>query len=321
VDVNDCMFRPGQVWNDADGRPIQAHGGGGLFADGTYYWYGENKGGPTLPDPLVGFRVDVIGVSCYSSRDLIHWNNEGVVLPACHDDPGHDLHPSKVVEKPKVIYNETTGKYVMWMHIDHADYAYARTGVAVSDLPAGPFTYLGSFRPCESDSRDMTVFKDAEGKAYLVFSSEWNSVTKVVALTDDYLAPRGECVRVFDAKERHRGREAPAVFKHNGVYYMVSSGCSGWDHNEAQYATADSMFGPWTVHGNPCAGPGAEITFHAQSTFVLPVASKPNAFIFMADRWTKEDLGDSRYVWLPIHIRNTRIEIEWRDAWSLESFD
>jgi hypothetical protein len=102
---------------------------------------------------------------------------------------------------------------------------------------------------------------------------------------------------------------------------MVSSGCSGWDPNEAQYATANSMFGPWMIQGNPCVGPGAETTFHAQSTFVLPVASKPNAFIFMADRWTKEDLGDSRYVWLPIHIRNTKIEIEWRDAWSLEAFD
>ena len=46
----------------------------------------------------------------------------GIVLPAVKDDPNHDLHPSKVLERPKVVYNKKTGKFVMWAHVESADY-------------------------------------------------------------------------------------------------------------------------------------------------------------------------------------------------------
>lgn len=38
-------FIPGEVWKDTDGNPINAHGGGLLYHEGTYYWYGEYKKG------------------------------------------------------------------------------------------------------------------------------------------------------------------------------------------------------------------------------------------------------------------------------------
>ena len=80
------QFVPGQLWQDADGQPINAHGGGILFHEGTYYWYGEAKTGRTfLPDSNKswgGTRVDVTGVSCYSSTNLYDWKNEGLVLRA-----------------------------------------------------------------------------------------------------------------------------------------------------------------------------------------------------------------------------------------------
>lgn len=170
------MFRPGQVWCDVAGQPIQAHGGGVLYDDGTYYWFGEHKGGLTRNG-----RVDVIGVSCYSSPNLYDWHNEGIALPAVPDDLQHDLHPSKVAERPKVIRNDATGQYVMWLHIDQTDYSFAHVGIATSATPTEPYTYLGSMRPCDNDSRDMTVFKDDDGSAYLLFSSEWNK-TLTIAL-------------------------------------------------------------------------------------------------------------------------------------------
>ena len=34
---------PGEVWNDTEGNPVNAHGGGILYHDGTYYWYGEYR--------------------------------------------------------------------------------------------------------------------------------------------------------------------------------------------------------------------------------------------------------------------------------------
>ena len=57
----------------------------------TYYWYGENKEGRTwLPESNQawdGYRVDVTGVHCYSSKDLLNWKDEGLVLKAVPDDP------------------------------------------------------------------------------------------------------------------------------------------------------------------------------------------------------------------------------------------
>ncbi|HEY8363032.1 MAG TPA: glycoside hydrolase family 43 protein [Tissierellaceae bacterium] len=301
-------FKPGEVWLDVDGVPIQAHGGGILYKDGVYYWYGENRtgGGPRA-----------VGISCYSSTDLYNWKHEGVVLTRVLDDPNHDLAVGKVLERPKVIYNEKTGKYVMWMHIDSPDYSYARAGVAVSDKPTGPFEYIGSYRPVGAMSRDMTVFKDDDGKAYLIFSSENNSTMYVALLTEDYLKPEGTYTRNFE----NRWREAPAIFKHDGKYYLITSGCTGWDPNEAEYAVADSPLGPWKVMGNPCKGENADKTFFSQSTYVLPVADKPGAYIFMADRWKKNNLGDSRYIWLPIFIENGNLSIFWMDEWDLSIFD
>ena len=63
-----------------------------------------------------------------------------------------------VVERPKVLFNARTSKFVMWMHIDTADYELASLGVAVSEHPLGPFKYQGSFRPHGQQSRDFTVF-------------------------------------------------------------------------------------------------------------------------------------------------------------------
>lgn len=292
---------PGEVWKDTDGNPINAHGGGLLYHEGTYYWYGEYKKGETiLPEWATWecYRTDVTGVSCYSSKDLLNWKFEGIVLPAVKDDKKHDLHPSKVLERPKVIYNEKTKKFVMWAHVESADYSKACAGVAVSDSPTGTFTYVGSFRPNGAMSRDQTVFVDDNGKAYQFYSSENNATLYISELTDDYLKPTGRYTRNFVKQSR----EAPAVFKYNGKYYMLSSGCTGWDPNVAELAVADSIMGQWTTIGNPCTGPDADKTFYAQSTYVQQVYGKGNAYIAMFDRWKKKNLEDSRYVWLPLEF-------------------
>lgn len=114
-------------------------------------------------------QVDIIGVGCYSSKDLWSWKNEGIVLAAEESNVTHDLYKTNVLERPKVIYNEKIRKYVMWMHIDDANYTKASVGTAISDTPDGPFEYLGSQRPHRYESRDMIVFKDYfNGITYLM---------------------------------------------------------------------------------------------------------------------------------------------------------
>lgn len=310
-------FIPGEVWNDTDGNPINAHGGGIMFYNDTYYWYGEYKTGKTvLPEWATWecYRTDVTGVSCYSSKDLTNWKFEGIVLSAVKDDENHDLHPSQVLERPKVIFNKKTNKFVMWMHVDSPDYLKAAAGVAIADSPTGPFTYMGSMRPNEAMSRDQTVFVDDDGKAYHFYSSENNKTMYISLLNDDYTKPSGTYTRNFIGMSR----EAPAVFKYNNKYYILSSGCTGWDPNQAQLAVADSILGNWTVLGNPCVGKDADKTFYGQSTFVFKVNGKGNQYIAMFDKWNKTDLENSRYIWLPIEISNDKnISIPWKDKWRI----
>ena len=312
----DKKITPGEIWYDTEGNPINAHSAGILFHAGKYYWFGEYKRGETRLVAGLGwecYRVDAGGVSCYSSVNLTDWKFEGIALAPNTTDSLNDMHTSKVIERPKVIYNEATKKFVMWLHADSEDYTYARAGVAVSDKPTGPYSFIGSMRPNGQMSRDMTLFKDDDGKAYHIFSSENNTVMHISLLTDDYLKPSGIEKRIFIDKSR----EAPAMFKHLGKYYLITSGCTGWSPNPAMLASADSIFGRWTELYNPCKGPNSDSTFMAQSTFVFPVQGKPGKFIFMADRWNKTNLEDSRYVWLPLEFLGDSIVIRWRDSWEL----
>jgi hypothetical protein len=53
-----------------------------------------------------------------------------------------DLGPNRVVERPHVIYNDKTKKYVMWLHIDSSNYGEAKAGWATSDSVCGNYNYL-----------------------------------------------------------------------------------------------------------------------------------------------------------------------------------
>ena len=320
-------FRPGEVWRDAAGQPIQAHGGGILARGSVYYWYGEDR--------TPGGRG---AVACYSSTNLYDWKREGVALE-------RDTLPSAdgrrtFVERPKVVFNARTGRYVMWMHLEQGGYHFARAGIATSVAPAGPFTFRQAIRPITNDFdfaaadrnrqkdfggtvRDMNLFLDDDGRAYVFYASEDNWTMYVVRLNAEFTGPEVPAVE-HQSWARilvRRMREAPAPFKYKNRYYLFTSGCTGWKPNEADCAVADQILGPYRSLGNPCAGPDSNTTFGSQSTFVLPVAGRPGAFIFMADRWNPGNLPDSRYVWLPVvwHVDGSP-SVPWRERWDPSVF-
>lgn len=355
----------GQLWPDNNGVHINAHGGGVLFHDGVYYWYGEHK--------IAGGAGNVahVGVHVYSSRDLLNWTDAGIALKVS-DDPASDITKECVLERPKVIFNAKTGKFVMWFHLELKGKGYdaARSGVAVADKPTGPFTYLRSERPNAGVwpvnvtdeqkaalatiealkgqtfsggpnpdtpkqpilardfsggqmARDMTLFVDDDGKAYHIFSSEENSTLHISLLSDDYLSHAGKYIRIFE----NRWHEAPAICKRQGRYWLLTSGCTGWAPNAARAATAPSIWGPWTEIGNPCRGVnpannlGPEKTFGGQSTFILPVQGKRDAFVAMFDIWRPDNAIDGRYVWLPMRFEGDGFTVTWADAWTTNDFD
>ena len=334
-------IRSGELWYDDGGRHINAHGGGIIKYGDTYYWFGEHKDDWT--------SNAMVGVMCYASKDLINWRNCGVALsvtaPAINQTnrqggrrrggatTDSDIEQGCILERPKVIYNPVTKKFCMWFHLELKGRGYdaARYGVAVADRPEGPYKFLYSQRanagtwPLEGSpmhfdeylkrdfgtgqmSRDMTLFVDDDGKAYHIFSSEENYTLQIAELTADYLHHTGRYTRM--APGGHN--EAPAIFKKDGTYWMITSGCTGWEPNEARMFSAPSIWGPWTQHPNPCRGPKAEKTFMGQSTFILPAG---NQYIFMADIWRPRHPRDARYIWLPIEFEDGKPVVRWQDEW------
>lgn len=351
-------FRPGALWRDNKDVHINAHGGGILPMDGVYYWYGEHK--------IAGRRGNSaqVGVHVYSSRGLLSWKDEGVCFKVS-EDPASEVVRGSIIERPKVIFNKKTGKFVMWFHLELFGQGYkaARVGVAVAAAPQGPFEYRGSFRlnagvwpknvsedvrkallgdsgpearaavlkrdPSLADfykdfkvgqmARDMTLFVDDDGAAYHIAASEENRTLHITRLTDDYLKPSDEYVRVMPG----RMNEAPSIGKFGGRYFMITSGCTGWAPNPARLMLADSIWGPWKELPNPWQGPEEmrKTSFDTQSTFILPAPGKPGAFIFMADRWRPRNPIDGRYVWLPVAWKDGVPQLAWLDEWSMDIFD
>ena len=230
-----ASFKPGQVWSDTQGTPIQSHLGGVMYEGGTYYWYGMNFNGATLapgtlgPTQYFSWMLNQ-GVSVYTSTDLYNWKPQGVSLAHPTDLPAQNM-----MIRPKVIKNDVTGKYVMMAALTSPDFATTNDIiVATSDTATGPFTINKVFTP-PGGVYDMGLYKDDDGKAYLVTAHDW---VKISELSDDYLSIK------TTTTVRGATGEAPAIFKSRGTYYFVGSQLTGWAPNANHYATASSILGP-----------------------------------------------------------------------------
>ncbi len=363
AETRDCFDGvTGGLWLDSDGNHIQAHGGQVQKIGDKWYWVGENRNGSRH-------------ICMYSSDDLYNWKFEGYVMRVMSSKSAFDtdsyfkslygdltseekdavydgIRSSRVIERPKLIYNKKTNKYIIWFHADNSNYGFAGAGVAISDNVTGPYKFIKRSRlhqlPDDAYgsqwyeasnyrgyARDMTLFVDDDNTAYIIYSSEENRTMFISRLNDEYTdldvaqTPVGlaqnkvDFVRLFPGAQR----EAPAMFKYNGIYYMITSGATGWDPNQGQYWMANEIFGEWKNMGDPCVNQAgiphpANLTFRTQSTCVFPVDTANGLFIYMGDRWNSSDLKDSRYVWLPVTFTASQgIQLKSRTDWNLSAFD
>ncbi|KAK3388524.1 glycosyl hydrolase [Sordaria brevicollis] len=287
---------PGGTWTASNGDHLNAHGAGVIIVNSTFYLIGEDKSQGSV----------FTGVNCYSSTDLVQWKYEGALLS--RTGSSGDLGPNRIIERPKVIYNDATRKYVMWMHVDSSNYGDAKVGVATSDTVCGKYSYNGSFRPLGFESRDMGLFKDDDGKAYLLTEDRKNGL-RINLLSPDYLSLSPSSpgsVHLFPQQI-----ESPALLKVSGRYYMFGSHLTGWDPNDNVFSTSLSLSGPWSDWAI-FADKGSN-TYFSQTTYVLDYGG--GNVMYMGDRWRSKNLRTSSYVWLPMEISGTKVVLKNRGSW------
>ena len=353
------LFLPGAEWLDESGNTIQAHGGqirrmpvpDGETVRERYVWVGENKSNGHFGNPVAVYvsddlhRWEFMGDVLKPPAAREDLDNDSY-FTAIYDDctpEEKDLiyscfNAETVIERPKMLYNSKTGQYVIWFHSDDATqkntykYDVGMAGVAMSDSPFGPFRFLrrqrlslcpkgqiDCFPASKGEARDMNLFLDSDGTAYIVYTSENNKTLYISKLDESYLnlsvppedAVYGEdYIRLFPSAMR----EAPVLFRgDNGRYYLLSSSTTGWMSNQARLWSSDQIFGKWKNDGNPFRGSGANLSFDTQCTSVF--RREDGQWIYYGDRWKQSNLADSRYIWLPLQFEENRIRIEWLPEW------
>jgi hypothetical protein len=230
-----------------------------------------------------------------------------------------------MLERPHVIYNDTTHKYVLWGHHVIAS-GHSTAVVAYNDSPTGAFTVAtSSYNPDGLYLNDMNLFKDIDGQAYLLYSIGTNTQFVISRLTSDYLQTSG----TYITPAVLAGREAPAMILRNGVYFLLTSALTGWAPNENKYSTSTSVMGTWSSLVDPFQSSPLEdrlTAYHSQTTDIERIPGRNDAYIYIGDRFDYSNtlagsLYNSRHIWLPITFpTNNTMSITWQPSWNLNDF-
>jgi len=303
----DSTITSGTVWYDTSQKEIHAHGGGLLYdsASSKYYWVGttQKQGSAWLSE----------GINLYSSFDLSNWTFENEIF---HNTSIKISTPGPYrIERPKVIYNKQTQKYVMWFHLDTANFGVQMVGVATSNTITGNYEWVRGFQPDGQPSYDMTVFQDDDGSAYLC-RSVGNQYAGISPLTSDYLNTAG----IISKGPRIEG---VAIWKMNNRYYLLGSHLTGWSANQAVLCVSNGNTLNGAVWQTLPVITTSSTTYESQSTFVLPY-HHPNGkmlYIYLGDRWDYPTVNLASYVWLPFEVNSpTSITLPWEASWVIKDF-
>jgi Glycosyl hydrolases family 43 len=278
-------IRPGQTWLDTDGNRIQAHGGSILFEDGVFTWYGENKE-KTTP----GSGNWHWGVRAYSSTDLYNWEDRGLIIPPVLDDPESPLHPAQKMDRPHILFNEKTEKYVCWLKVmGQGSHDTQRSTVLAADNLLGPYEIVrAGLEPLGMSAGDFDLVVDPDTKQAYYYFEKVHTDLICAELTDDYTDVSGEYSSHFPHPGPPFTREAPAHFRRNGVHYLMTSGSTGYFPNFTEVASAPDYHGPWTVLADAHPTDPSRTSFRSQISCIFKHPQKEDLYIAMADRWLPE---------------------------------
>lgn len=341
---------PGQVWLDTKGERIHAHGGSIITVGDTFYWYGENKERSTP-----GSDIWHWGVRCYSSTDLYNWEDRGLIIPPDLDDESSPLHPGQYMDRPHIVYNPQTRKYVCWVKVMNWAAESQQSTVLVADSVLGPYTMVRSWmRPLGMNAGDFDLVVDPfDGKGYYYFERVHSEMI-CADLTTDYTDVTGYYSTHFPLQQPPFVREAPSYFTRRRQHYLITSGTTGYYPNPSEVAVAPSYHGPFTVLGDPHPADESRTSYRTQISSVFQHPGKRDLYIALGDRWLPRYTADSTeaieaferhfsldgeggavpvpeftavdssiadYVWLPLRFEGEMVYIDWQDEWRVEDYE
>ncbi|NLD93308.1 MAG: family 43 glycosylhydrolase [Fibrobacter sp.] len=301
--VTDCIV-PGGDWRDTNGKLIAATEGGIIKVGDLYYLWGMDRSANNYA---------FVGINLYSSPDLKNWTFVNQILKkSSHPDLDNDA----VIERAKLLHNEKTGQFVMWMHYEgHNAYKIAEVAYATCSTVGGDYTFKGHFRPMDIDSRDINVYQDDDGKAYLICTTFGNQNVSLFELDNNYTSIVKEVYRGSASTDMEC--EGHAIIKQGGYYFWLMSWCTGWDFNDNHYFYATKLSGPWTAGGRIAVE--NTHTYESQVGFAVTVkGSDTTTFLYTGDRWSVSNYSMSRIVMLPVTVSGTKLSVGWQDQYSLD---
>lgn len=344
-------INPGQIWLDTNGNRIQAHGGSIFYEDGYYYWYGEDKSHTRKKG-----KIWTWGIRCYRSEDLMNWEDLGHIIKPEPEKPDSLFHPNRRMDRPHIIKNKKTGKYVLWLKYNDK----AHFSILISNNLLGPYCLQKSFfQPDGRKVGDFDLVVDAEtGTGYLYVELDHKEVV-VYKLTDDYMDVTQEKTVIYTGLNPPFSREGVTYFAHGGKHYLLTSGMIGYVPNPSEVAVADHYMGPFTILGDPHVDDVSSASFNSQASCAFRIEGTEQ-IVVMADRWvpdyvmTKErydrfvraigsrydkslrasfkdmvtmltspmmgsaNTSVANYVWLPVEWEGDVPRICWKDQWKPE---
>ena len=277
-------IRPGQVWLDTEGKRIQAHGGSIIYVDDTYYWYGENKEKTTGENNIWHW-----GVKCYSSKDLYNWKDEGIIIPPDLEDEHSPLHPSAQMDRPHIIYNKDTKKYVCWLKIMHKDETQSET-ILTADHILGPYV------------REAPAHFYRKGLHYIVTSG-----------TTGYFPNPSEiaCSKCYHGPFEVLGNPHVDDPSHTSFHSQICSVFKVPGKKDLYIALADR----WLPQMMDSKYEDVAKLFEAMFN---PDSPKPD---FDGEAQNLNHTAIADYVWLPFRFDGKMAYLDWKDEWRIEDYE
>ncbi len=343
-------IRPGKVWYDTNGKRIQAHGGSILYAEGKYWWYGENKEG--IRGRATGEKCAFWhhGVKLYSSTDLYNWQDEGFAVKES-DNPENPFYAKNIMDRPHILYNEKTKQYVLWAKTSVGTFDECNFSVCVGKS-LKDMRYIKDVRYKDIAVGDFDMFTIG-GKGYIVYEHPHEYMV-LHELTDDYQDLSSVYSTHLYLETPPYIREAPAHFERGGRHFLLTSGTSGYFPNETICYDITDLHGEWKDLGTPCVNDVQKNSFHAQYSSVFKHPTIKDLYIALGDRWltdisidmpdiekvmlgifereggikvpdlsvySDENTEEADYVWLPIKFKEDGTPyIAWIGRWDTENF-